>query len=722
MKAAIETGPVLQTAKASEVFRSPSRKLRIVHRVGDRGMAQEVLAQPARIAACPLRAEGRKRSKSASDVPGRHRTTDNCTRPTLLCSPHTDKIIAARAAGNGVRSAMVVGTLRRDIMRPALPIDGVREATPGRKRGAALKAWIRALDAVRTLEDAPDTTLPALLDGLGDTHRDRPALLGTDGQLSYRDLAAKSNRIARWAVAAGFAPGDTVCLLMPNCPDYVAMWLGLNRACCAVALINTNLVGDALLHGINVAGSARIIVAGTLLRALSTIVDRLATEPRIWVHGDAPAGDWPRLEPEIAGLSAAPLLAAERALPGQQDLALLVSTSGTTGASKAVRVTHGRIVEWSFWFAGMMNTQPEDRLYDCLPLYHSTGGIVGIGAMLVKGGSVQIHTRFSASRFWDDIVENGCTIFLYIGELCRYLVNSPPHSRERQHRLRLACGNGLQGDVWSAFAARFGVPRILEFYAATEGSVSLYNCEGKPGAIGRVPPMLAHRFPVALLRCDAETGEPLRDPEGCCIRCGPDEVGEAVGQLLDAGRSPARRFDGYTDKAASARRLLHDVAAKGDRWFRTGDLMRKDAAGYYYFVDRIGDTFRWKGENVASTEVAGVLRAYPHVTDAVVYGVSVAGHEGRAGMAAIVTDGSFALADLWEHLAARLPRYAQPLFLRIADALDVTDTFKPVKSRLKEEGFAAATDPVWFNDRESGRFIPCDAALLCSFTDGTRRL
>ena len=190
-------------------------------------------------------------------------------------------------------------------MRPALPTDGVREATPGRpQRGAALKAWIRALDAVRILEDAPDTTLPALLDGLGGTHRDRPALLGTDGQLSYRDLAAKSNRIARWAVAAGFAPGDTVCLLMPNCPDYVAMWLGLNRACCAVALINTNLVGDALLHGINVAGSVRIIVAGTLLRAFAAVVDRLATETRIWVHGDAPAGDWPRLRTGNCALSA----------------------------------------------------------------------------------------------------------------------------------------------------------------------------------------------------------------------------------------------------------------------------------------------------------------------------------------------------------------------------------------------------------------------------------
>src|SRR6185312_7773345 len=266
-------------------------------------------------------------------------------------------------------------------------------------------------------------------------------------------------------------------------------------------------------------------------------------------------------------------------------------------------------------------------LYDCLPLYHSTGGVVAIGAMLVKGGSVLIRARFSASRFWDDVVEGGCTIFQYIGELCRYLVASPPHPLEREHRLRLACGNGLQREPWVAFAERFAVPQILEFYAATEGSVSLYNCEGKPGAIGRVPPFLARRFPVALIRCDTETGTPLRDAAGRCIPCGPDEIGEAIGRVLDAAATPARQFDGYTDNAASEKKLLGDVFAPGDRWFRTGDLMRKDASGYFTFVDRIGDTFRWKGENVATTEVAGVIRACKGVSDAVVYGVKVPNHE-----------------------------------------------------------------------------------------------
>jgi fatty-acyl-CoA synthase len=585
-------------------------------------------------------------------------------------------------------------------------------------RSSALKSWIRALDAVRIMEDSPGTTLPMLVDGLAATHGDRPAMLGEGEQLSYHDLAARTNRIARWGVKQGFVAGETVCLLMPNCPDYVAIWLGLTRIGCVVALINTNLVADALLHSIRIVGSTRLIVAATLLPAVTAILDKFTA--RIWVHGDPTPSGWQRFEPEIA--SPTPLSATERALPAPEDQALFIYTSGTTGAPKAARVTHGRVVEWSFWFAGMMNTQPSDRLYDCLPLYHSTGGIVAIGAMLVKGGSVLIRARFSARQFWDDVVDGECTIFQYIGELCRYLVSSPAHPRERAHRLRLACGNGLQGDVWNVFAERFAVPQILEFYAATEGSVSLYNAEGKPGAIGRVPPALAHRFPVKLVRCDTETGAPLRDAKGLCIACDPDEVGEAIGRVLDATRSPARQFDGYTDTDATSRKLLHDAFAPGDRWFRSGDLMRKDAAGFFYFVDRIGDTFRWKGENVATTEVAGVLREFPGVTDAVVYGVKIPHNEGRAGMAAITVNEHFDLTNLNTHLTTKLPAYAQPLFLRISTELDLTGTFKLAKGRLQEEGVTDATDPVWFNDRQAARFVPCDADLLRSINDGKRRL
>jgi fatty-acyl-CoA synthase len=604
-----------------------------------------------------------------------------------------------------------------------MPDDGSFAApTAASHSSGALKSWIRALAAVKILDERPDATLPALLDELAIEHGERLALLGEGGQLSYRDLAAQANRIARWTVAQGLTPGSVVCLLMANSPDYVATWLGLTRAGCVVALINTNHSSDALLHSIRVAESIHIIVSGSLSPAIEAVADRLFADTRIWVQGDAPATARPRFDAEVARASAAPLPASELALPAPRDLALLIYTSGTTGAPKAARVTHGRIVEWSFWFAGMMDAKPDDRLYDCLPLYHSTGGVVAIGAMLVKGGSVLIRERFSARRFWDDVVDGDCTIFQYIGELCRYLVTSPAHPRERAHKLRLACGNGLQGDVWTAFTQRFAVPQILEFYAATEGSVSLYNCEGKPGAIGRVPPFLAQRFPIALVRCDAETGVPVRDAAGRCIACAPGEIGEALGKIVTSSGSPARQFHGYTDAAASERKVLDDVFAPGDRWFRTGDLMRKDAGGYFYFVDRIGDTFRWKGENVATTEVAGVLRACPGVADAVVYGVKVPAQEGRAGMAAITTEYGFDLAQLWTHLDARLPSYAQPLFLRSGAGLDLTGTFKLTSGRLAKEGYADSADPVWFNDRAAGGFVPYDATLIAAIESGAKRL
>jgi fatty-acyl-CoA synthase len=269
-------------------------------------------------------------------------------------------------------------------------------------------------------------------------------------------------------------------------------------------------------------------------------------------------------------------------------------------------------------------------MYNCLPMYHSVGGVVATGAVLVAGGAVVIRERFSASRFWDEIARWDCTLFQYIGELCRYLAAAPPHPSETGHRLRLACGNGLRGDIWEAFQQRFNIPRILEFYAATEGSFSLYNCEGKPGAIGRLPPYLAHRFPVAIVRSDLDTGDVVRGPDGRCLRCAPDEVGEAIGRLSEAGSGTGGRFEGYTDPGATDKKILRNVFAEGDAWYRSGDLMRKDRAGYVYFADRIGDTFRWKGENISTNEVEEIVAHCPDVTDAVVYGVPIPDADGRA--------------------------------------------------------------------------------------------
>ena len=345
-----------------------------------------------------------------------------------------------------------------------------------------------------------------------------------------------------------------------------------------------------------------------------------------------------------------------------------------------------------------------------------------MGATLVGGGAVVLRPHFSASDFWRDLRDERCTVFQYIGELCRYLVHAAP-ATVPEHNLRLACGNGLRPEVWNLFRERFRIPRVLEYYAATEGNFALYNCEEEPGAIGRVPGFLGHRAGVALVRFDVEAGVPLRDAAGRCVRCADDEVGAALGWTpRDAGR--IGRFEGYLDAEASRRKLLHDVFEPGDAWYQTGDLMRRDARGYYYFVDRIGATYRWKGENVSTAEVAGQLANCRGVIDAVVVGVAVPGADGRAGLAALVVGADFDLAILQAEVSDRMPDYARPVFLRIVATLQVTETHKSKSAGLAAEGYdpARVRDPLYVRDRETQAYVSLDPIAFKEIEAGTRRL
>src|SRR5271170_1070298 len=326
-------------------------------------------------------------------------------------------------------------------------------------------------------------TLPTILETLSDRFGPAIALFSDRQCLTYRALAERANRYARWALGQGLAAGDVVCLLMPNCPEYMAVWLGISRIGAVVSLVNTNLIGAALEHSINIVAPKHVIVGTDLLDAFATALPRLDRGIRCWTDGKGNHG-LPRIDLAIEMASGERLRSLEHRAPSIGDRALYIYTSGTTGLPKAAAVSHFRVMQWTHWFAGLIDTRPTDRMYNCLPMYHSIGGVVATGAVLVGGGSVAIRERFSASRFWDDIAEWNCTLFQYIGELCRYLVNSPPHPREVGHHLRLCCGNGLRKDVWEELQHRFRIPQILEFYAATEGSFSLFNCEGKPGAIG----------------------------------------------------------------------------------------------------------------------------------------------------------------------------------------------------------------------------------------------
>ncbi len=601
-----------------------------------------------------------------------------------------------------------------------LELERVTPASRG--KDTALRDWVRALAATAPIASSPQRVLPDVIEELAQSQGEAAALISAHATLTYRGLAQRANRYARWALSQNLAKGETVCLMMPNRPEYMAIWLGITAVGGVVSLINTQLRGPSLAHCIDIVVPKHVIVAAELLEQFGSA--ELSCRPKIWLHGrsEKSTGDFFRIDCEVERFSGTPLTNAERRAATIADRALTIYTSGTTGLPKAANVSHHRLMRWSFWFAGLMATGPEDRMYDCLPMYHSIGGVVATGALLVTGGSVVIREKFSVGEFWDDIVTWDCTLFQYIGELCRYLVNAPTHPRERDHCLRLCCGNGLRADVWDKFQSRFAIPRILEFYASTEGNVSLYNAEGKVGAIGRVPSFLAHRFPLALVQFDTGTGEPLRDANGRCRRCGTDEIGEAIGMIGKDGASG--EFEGYSSAAETARKILRNVFEDGDAWYRTGDLMRIDAGGFYYFVDRIGDTFRWKGENVATSEVAAALTAFPGIAEATVYGVAVPGTEGAAGMAALVAEGTLDLTDLRNHLARRLPAYARPLFLRLKDRIDATGTFKHNKTELAREGFdlAAIHDPIYFDDPAQQAYVPLDAALYERIGAGKVRL
>ena len=586
-----------------------------------------------------------------------------------------------------------------------------------------LRGVLRTLKKTSPILKNPDRTFPDVMEELAVRFGDAPALLSDAERFSYRELSARANRYARWALGQGLRKGDVVCLLMQNRPEYYAIWLGITRAGGVVALLNTNLTGRSLAHCINIVEPKHIIIGVPLAEALAGAHAQLTTNARIWMHG---GGDerYPRIDAAVDAISGDPVPAAERPALTIEDRALFIYTSGTTGLPKAANINHYRLTLAAHGFAAVMDTTATDRMYDCLPMYHTVGGVCAIGSVLMSGGSVVIREKFSAKEFWDDIVRWECTLFQYIGELCRYLIHSPPNPNETKHRIRLCCGNGLRPDVWPIFKERFRIPHILEYYAATEGNCSLFNFEGREGAVGRLPWFIAHRFPIKVVRYDVEAEQPVRNAEGFCIECAPDEPGEVIGKILSDPKKPGNRFEGYAEKAASERKVLHDAFEKGDAWFRTGDIMRKDRHGYFFFVDRVGDTFRWKGENVATSEVSEAITAFPGIRDANVYGVPVAGHEGRVGMAALVAENALDLRALRIHLAKELPEYARPRFLRITSEIDVTGTFKQKKIDLVRDGFdpSVTPDAIFYDDPQQQTFMPLDKAHYDRLASGSVRL
>ena len=588
-----------------------------------------------------------------------------------------------------------------------------------------LRGALRTLKRATPIAKTPNRTIRELAEEWAVQYGDKPALVSDDATLSYRGLNARANRYARWARAQGVGKGDVIALLMTNRPDYLAIWLGFAKIGAATALLNTNQTGAGLAHSVKVVGARWAVVEAALRPTLQVALAEFDTPVALHIYGADDAG-LPRVDEAVEAFDKADLPDGERPPLTIEDRCVFVYTSGTTGLPKAANINHYRVVLAMQAFAGVSGAKSSDKLYSCLPMYHTNGGVLAPGAVLSVGGTCVLRDRFSAREFWSDIVRHDCTMFIYIGELCRYLLNSPPHPDERRHKIRLAFGNGLRPDVWMPFRDRFRIPRIVEFYGATEGNSTIFNFDGTPGAVGRVPGWAEKKFPMRLIRFDVEAEQPLRDANGRCIVCGPDEPGELVGLIVNDPARPANRFEGYADRNATEGKILRDVFEPGDMYFRTGDLLRRDKLGYFYFIDRVGDTFRRKGENVATSEVSEHLTTFPGVREANVYGVPVPGLEGKVGMVSLIVDdpARFDLRAFYRHCAATLAEYARPVFLRFPRALDVTGTFKQRKVGFVAEGFdpARTTDPLYVINPASETYDPLDVATHARIVSGTVRL
>lgn len=567
-------------------------------------------------------------------------------------------------------------------------------------------------------------TIPGIFQAVARQQPDRLALVdaGSGVCWTFAQLDAYSNAVANVFHQLGLGPGDVVAIFLEGRPEFVGLWLGLAKAGVEAALLNVNLRREPLAFCLGTSGAKALIFGGELAAVVAEVSGQLGKSLLKFCSGDlGPEGSWPDtqlLDPLLKEASTAPL--AQSPGKGMDDRLFYIYTSGTTGLPKAAIVVHSRYYRIAAFGHHAYSMRPSDVLYDCLPLYHSAGNIMGVGQCLIYGMTVVLRKKFSASRFWDDCVKHNCTVVQYIGEICRYLLKQPVREAEGQHQVRLAVGNGLRPAIWEEFTERFRVRQIGEFYGATECNCSIANMDGKVGSCGFNSRILPHVYPIRLVKVNEDTMELLRDAQGLCIPCQAGEPGLLVGQINQ--RDPLRRFDGYISESATSKKIAHSVFCKGDSAYLSGDVLVMDELGYMYFRDRSGDTFRWRGENVSTTEVEGVLSRLLGQTDVAVYGVAVPGVEGKAGMAAIADPhGQLSPNALYQELQKVLAPYARPIFLRLLPQMDTTGTFKIQKTRLQHEGFdpSQTSDRLFFLDLKQGHYLPLDQSVYTQICSGS---
>lgn len=552
----------------------------------------------------------------------------------------------------------------------------------------------------------------------------KPFLLFRDETLTYAQVDRRSNQVARTLHDHfGLRQGECVAVFMGNEPAFVWLWLGLAKLGCPMACLNYNIRSKSLLHCFHCCGAKVLLASPELQEAVEEVLPSLKKDgvSVYYVSRTSNTDGVDSFLDKVDEVSTEPIPESWRSEVTFSTPALYIYTSGTTGLPKAATINHHRL-----WIGTGLSTvsgfRADDVIYTTLPLYHSSALMIGLHGCILAGATLALRTKFSASQFWDDCRKYNVTVIQYIGELLRYLCNTPPKPNDRDHKVRMALGNGLRGDVWREFVKRFGDIHVYEFYASTEGNIGFMNYPRKIGAIGRANYLQRKVITYELIKYDVEKDEPVRDGNGYCIKVPKGEVG-----LLVCKITQLTPFNGYAGgKTQTEKKKIRDVFKKGDLYFNTGDLLMIDQGDFVYFHDRVGDTFRWKGENVATTEVADIIGLVDFVQEVNVYGVPVPGHEGRIGMASIKMkeNHEFDGKKLFQHIAEYLPSYARPRFLRIQDTIEITGTYKHRKVTLMEEGFnpAVIKDALYFLDDTAKIYVPMTEDIYKAINDKTLKL
>ncbi|XP_074601374.1 long-chain fatty acid transport protein 4-like [Brevipalpus obovatus] len=541
------------------------------------------------------------------------------------------------------------------------------------------------------------------------------AYICDDRRWTFREFSNYVNLVADYFYHEGYRKGDEIALLMESRPEYIGIWLGLAKIGVITALINPNLRGHSLAHCFNTINIKAIIYQDILAQAIGDVKSSLsnANQIKYYQHGDNNVSN----KMDSINLTAALASNTETKAPDYKkivnfkDPLLYLFTSGTTGLPKAAIIKHCRILYMVHGMGVPAGMTKRDVIYCPLPIYHAIG-ILGTTLSLLTGCSVVLRHRFSATKYWTEFNAHNCNIGIYIGELCRFLLAQPARADDGLRPIRLILSTGLRPAIWRDFIERFSVKRVIEFYGSTEGNSSLLNITGKVGAIGFLPLifpkfLLKIFYPVTIIKVDVDTGEPVRNHDGgLCMEVKAGDTGMLAARV-NQGDS-LMSFEGYVDKIATSKKLIADVHTQGDLFFSTGDLVTVDKYRYVYFKDRIGDTYRWRGENVSTNEIESLIARYLNMTDVAVYGVEIPGEEGRVGMAAIVNqnDNLIDLDRLLAHLRESLPNYALPHFIRILSEMKLTGTMKISKYELRQEAFdlGKISDPIFYLDTKHRRY------------------